>query len=104
MSTLSRAVAGTAIYAAVCAVLTGPLNLVMQTWGEVSRSAYLVVAGPVGALTTHLHVLGFLALTFVLLPLLVSGMLTSTYRRHLLAAFLVLWAATGIGFALVWQR
>jgi hypothetical protein len=64
---------------------------------------YLVVAGPVGALTTHLHFIGFAALTMILVPLLVSGMVVKTYRRQLLFAFFLLWVAAGVGFALLWR-
>lgn len=103
MSALARGIAGAAVYAAVCAALVGFLSPVMHTASAASRSIYLVLAGPVGALTTHLHVIGFSVLTLVLAPLLVSAMVLSNCRRPLLFTFALLWLATGIGFALLWR-
>lgn len=98
-STLARTLLALVIYAIVLALLWTALPEVMSGRNGTIKAAFLVIAGPVGAMITHLHTPLFLLLSLVVLPFFIASFVNRARRKAFAAAVVVIWLAMGAGFA-----
>jgi hypothetical protein len=96
---LARGAIGALLFALPLAVFISLLPAAMELKSAEARAAYLLLAGPAGAMITHLHT-PLLALFVVILgPIAVAAAVVRRWRKVLTGISLLSWFALGAMFA-----
>lgn len=96
-----RALIGCCVFAALLGLFLLSMNAAMAAREPGAKAAYLFFAGPVGAMTTHLHTPLFAVLVLLLLPLVIAAAVSRRRRILFLGLCVAAWFALGAMFATI---
>jgi hypothetical protein len=98
-SSYVRAVVGVGVFVSLLAFFLSLMSPVMRSANPAAKAAYLFLAGPAGAMVTHLHVPLFALLVLILLPFVIAASVSRRRRKLMFALGVALWFLLGAMFA-----